>query len=153
MNAFTIRPMHADDAAETSRLAAQLGYPAAPGAMRARIAGLLASPRHVLAVAEATDGSLAGWISAERRLLLTGDERLEITGLVVDDTRRRGGVGRALLAAAERWGMDRGLDTVFVRSSVSREASHPFYARAGYQRTKTQHAYRRRLAPAMPRDD
>lgn len=147
MNVLTIRPMLPDDAAEASRLGMQLGYPASPDVMRARIESLLVSPRHFLAVAETATGALAGWISAERRLMLTGDERVEITGLVVDEACRRGGAGGRLLGAAERWCLDQGLDTVFVRSNVTREASHPFYEHAGYARTKTQHAYRRRLAP------
>ena len=33
-----------------------------------------------------------------------------------------------------------------VRSNVVRHESHPFYERVGYERTKTQHAYRKRLA-------
>jgi hypothetical protein len=32
-----------------------------------------------------------------------------------------------------------------VRSNVARAESHPFYERLGYVRTKTQHAYRKRL--------
>jgi GNAT superfamily N-acetyltransferase len=88
---------------------------------------------------------LAGWIAAERRLSLEAGERVEITGLVVDGSIRRGGVGRALVAAAEAWASEQGLDVVVVRSNVLRQASHPFYEGLGYVRQKSQHVYARHL--------
>ena len=36
---------------------------------------------------------------------------------------------------------------LLVRSNVTRPESHPFYERLGYERIKTQHSYRKTLAP------
>ena len=59
--------------------------------------------------------------------------------------------GGALVAEVERWAAGRGLAEVSVRSNVVREESHPFYARLGYVRAKTQHVYRKALpAGASP---
>lgn len=134
------RPARAEDAAELARLAGQLGYPSDAVRMAARLESLLADPRQWLRVVDA-HGCLAGWITAERRLTLESGWRVEITGLVVDAAARRSGVGGALVAAAEAWARQQGLDTVTVRSNVAREASHPFYLSLGYLRRKSQHVY------------
>jgi GNAT superfamily N-acetyltransferase len=145
--AHGIRTATIADAAEIARLSAQLGYPAPAGVFAARLQRLLDSPLHaVLVAASAADHRLAGFIALEQRLTLELGERVEIVGLVVDAAARRGGIGRLLVTAAEGWTGDRGLDEVFLRSNVVRPEAHPFYEGLGYIRTKTQHAYRKRLA-------
>jgi GNAT superfamily N-acetyltransferase len=140
------RPAHASDVLEIARLAGELGYPVDPSAMAVRLAALLGDPRQCVRVVD--DGErLAGWIAAERRLSLEVGARVEITGLVVDRTARRGGVGRALVGAVEAWARGQGVDAVVVRSNVQRQASHPFYEGLGYARQKSQHVYGRHLVP------
>ena len=63
----------------------------------------------------------------------------------MDDAHRARGLGRRLVAAVEAWASSRGLERMAVRSSVARTGSHPFYERLGYERAKTQHAYRKQL--------
>jgi len=48
----------------------------------------------------------------------------------------------------EAWARCRGLAQMSVRSNATRAESHPFYEGIGYQRTKTQQVYRKRLLPA-----
>ena len=140
-----IREATVGDAAEISRLSAQLGYPADAAVFARRLAALRDSPKHAVLVADAGDAQLHGFVGVEHRLMLETGERVEIVGLVVDADARRGGVGRALVAAAERWSRARGMDELFLRSNVLRPEAHPFYEKLGYVRTKTQHAYLRRL--------
>ena len=97
-----------------------------------------------IVVAEQESG-IVGWIAAERRLLLESGERAEIVGLIVGTEARRHGIGRALVQSAEDWAVERQLQVMAVRSSVTRIESHPFYERLGYIRSKTQHAYLKRL--------
>lgn len=144
--AFELRAAEPTDAAEISRLSAQLGYPASVEAFEDRLRKLLVSPLHALFVAEAGDGGLAGFIAVERRLIIEYGERAEIAALVVDAHIRRGGVGRALVAEAERWAAGLGLHDLVVRSNAVRVESHPFYEGLGYERTKTQHVYRKVVA-------
>ena len=141
-----IRNARVADAAEIARLSAQLGYPASIDVVSARLQRLLGSPAHAVMVTAGGGESLAGFIALEQRITLELGERVEIVGLVVDANARRAGAGRLLVAAAERWTADRGLDEVFLRSNVVRLEAHPFYEGLGYTRTKTQHAYRKRLA-------
>jgi len=138
------RPARVVDAGEIARLAGELGYPVDAATMAARLEALAADPRQCVYVID-REGALAGWIAVERRLSLEGGERVEITGLVVDSTVRRGGVGRSLAAAAEAWAREQGVNLVLVRSNVQRRASHPFYEGLGYVRKKSQHVYTRHL--------
>jgi GNAT superfamily N-acetyltransferase len=64
---------------------------------------------------------------------------------VVDEAHRSGGVGRALLGAAEAWAREHGCEVVTVRSRVARERAHRFYEREGYVRVKTSHVFSKPL--------
>ena len=144
---WEIRPARPDDSEEISRLSAELGYPASVGAIGSNLAALLASARYFVSVAE-RGSRLLGWAVVERRLMLESGERAELTGLVVSASARRMGVGRALVAAAEHWGLGQGMKSIYVRSNVAREESHPFYLGLGYHRKKSQHTYEKLLVSA-----
>ena len=140
-----IREAAIGDAAEIARLSAQLGYPAPAQVFESRLQKLLASAQHAVFVAANADGGLSGYIAVEHRLIIECGERAEIAALVVDSQVRRGGVGRTLVAAAERWAAELGMGDVVVRSNAVRAESHPFYQGLDYERTKTQHVYRKSL--------
>nr|WP_239537608.1 GNAT family N-acetyltransferase [Dyella mobilis] len=114
--------------------------------MSERLGALLSHPNHHVSVAE-QGAALLGWIAVEHRCTLESGERIEIVGLVVDASHRGGGVGRMLVADAERWARQRGFEAISVRSNIARDASHPFYESLGYVRRKTQHCYTKTLAP------
>jgi GNAT superfamily N-acetyltransferase len=143
--ALRIRRAAVADAAEISRLAAQFGHPVAIKDMRARIAVLDAMPSQQLLVAEGPGTGLLGWIQVERRLVLTAGERVEIIGLVVDESARRRGVGSLLVNAVQQWALAENLGAMVVRSNVVRDASHEFYLARGFSRVKTQHIYSKSL--------
>ena len=138
-----IRPVTSEDAAAVAALSGQLGYPVAAEAIAARLERLLGRDDQLVLAAVADDGALAGWIHAAEQDLVETERRCEILGLVVDGRRRRSGVGRRLVAEAERWAASRGLRQMSVRSNVAREESHPFYEAQGYGRVKTQQVYRK----------
>jgi GNAT superfamily N-acetyltransferase len=135
-----LRKARIDDAPEFARLAAELGYPVPAETMRDRLSTLLQHPDHHVSVVEEGD-ALLGWIAVEHRRTLESGERIEIVGLVVDASRRGGGVGRKLVADAEQWAQQSGFGSISVRSNILREESHPFYRRLGYVVRKTQHFY------------
>ncbi len=136
-----IRGAVVDDAAEIARLTQELGYKASVTEISMRLSMLTEMPGHFVAVAEGRPGTLAGWIAAERRLILESGQRVEICGLVVDGTQRRLGIGRSLIGAVEQWTAQGGLASVVVRTNIDRPESHSFYLNAGYTRSKTQHVY------------
>lgn len=137
---WEVRAADMDDAAEIARLAGEWGHEASADEMRKRLAEMLPDHRQHIAVAAGPRG-LLGWVTVERRMMLETGARAELTGLVVDTEARRGGIGRALVAAAQDWAADLGLEVMIVRSNVAREESHPFYEGIGYVRSKTQHVY------------
>jgi GNAT superfamily N-acetyltransferase len=145
--AYSIIPARETDAAEIARLSLELGYQASVEETRSALGRMLGSPRYFVVVASAGSGPLLGWAAAERRLSLESGESAEITGLVVATSARRLGVGRALVAAAEQWARGNGFTSIRVRSNVTRAESHPFYESQGFERAKTQHAYRKALSP------
>jgi GNAT superfamily N-acetyltransferase len=133
-----------EDAESLARLSADLGYPASGSTIRDRLAPLLASPAHLVIVAE--DGQqVLGWAGAEARMALESEPKVEITGIVVDAVARNSGTGRMLIAAIENWAIKTGHKTVVVRSNITRGESHSVYEKLGYERIKSQHVYRRAL--------
>lgn len=147
MAAPAIRLARAADAAEVARLSAQLGYPAEAAVFAARLQAIAASPRHAVLVAvDAGDETrLLGMVGVEQRLMIEIGERAEIVAMVVDAAARRGGVGRALIQAGCDWARAHGSDAVFLRSNVVRPEAHAFYPALGFERSKTQHVYVKRL--------
>ena len=130
------------DAPALAALAGQLGHAVGLPELRERLAALAPLADHRVVVAE-RGGAVVGWLAAERRLHLLAGRRVEVVALIVSDAHRREGIGRALVMEAERWRAASGAPTLLVRSDVTRAASHPFYERLGFTRTKTQHAYAR----------
>jgi GNAT superfamily N-acetyltransferase len=128
------------DAAEITRLCAELGYPASVEDMTARLGVVLSAGDRQVFVVEDED-KLLGWIGVELRTSLETGRKAEIVGLVVDADARRSGAGRRLVAAAESWVKQHGLDAVMVRSNTVRPESHPFYEGIGFVRSKSQHVY------------
>jgi GNAT superfamily N-acetyltransferase len=130
------------DVAALTRLSLEWGYPTSEDLTRVRLGRLLSSQSHLALVAEMA-GSAIGWATAEVRFSLGSDPRVEITGLVVAAAHRRTGIGRLLVNQIERWAFENGCRELFLRSNVARPESHPFYERLGYERIKTQHAYKK----------
>lgn len=145
-----MRPARADDAPELARLAAELGYPTSIDIMRRRCSALEDRSDHVVFVAERSGGGLIGWAHVASTVTLESGESAELLGLVVDRTARRAGAGRRLVAAAEKWSRERGLERLVVRSNVRRTEAHHFYPSLGYAPTKTQHVYLKKLTSSDP---
>lgn len=145
MDDFVVRRAKPTDAPEVAELSGVLGYPADREAMLRRLERLGSREGHVVFVAE-TGGKLAGWIHGAERSLLVVERVAEICGLVVAAGQRGSGVGRRLFDAVEDWARSRGFAEITVRSNVARPESHPFYEKLGFDRTKTQHVYRKKLA-------
>ncbi len=141
----SIRPVSIDDSAAIARLVGELGYPSGQRDIETRLPALLDSERHFLAVTTAPDGLPLGLVNAERRLNIESGTSFELTGLVVASSARRGGIGSALVAAAEAWACAHGAVAMRVRSNVVRPEAHAFYARLGYGLQRTQHCYARSL--------
>jgi GNAT superfamily N-acetyltransferase len=128
----TIRPAGTGDVARLTVLLEQLGYPADEARVRARLDDWLTDPRSVLVVAEAA-GLVSGVAAFHAMPLLEQDGRRgRLVALVVDDSCRGQGVGRALVAEVEREARRLGCRELEVTSTRTREAAHSFYRGLGY---------------------
>lgn len=138
--------MRLDDAAAVADLTTQLGYPVSSDDLARRMAAVL-ERRDDSALLAAVDaaGAVIGWIHVERLRLLELPPTANISGLVVDERQRSGGIGAALLAEAEAWARAQRIGTIQVRSRTTRERAHRFYEREGYRRIKTSYVFEKAL--------
>lgn len=142
-----IRLCGASDVAALADLAGQLGYPSTSSQIAARLSVLLESADHAILVATAAGSTQPiGFAHVIVRRLLVDDVTVELAALVIDERHRGRGCGKSLLKAAEQWALDRGIDSLSLRSNVIRTAAHSFYESLGYDRVKTSYAFRKALS-------
>jgi GNAT superfamily N-acetyltransferase len=132
MKAVKVRPAQAADAAAIAVLVTQLGYSSDAAQVSARLRQLQDQPGVRALVAE-QDGRVTGMVGlmafpAFHRDGLHG----YVTALVVHEAERGGGVGTALMAAAEAWFVEQGARRVSLTTALHREDSHVFYEKRGY---------------------
>ena len=140
---YAIRPAAAADGPELARLLTLLGHPTSAADVDARWPAF--SAENVALVAVAEGGTLLGAMSlSQMRVLHRRAPIGRISALVVEEARRGEGIGRALVAAAERALRDAGCELIELTSRVDRTAAHAFYEHLGYERTSL------RLAKVLP---
>ena len=99
---------------------------------------VLENAENVVFASIADDGQ-----AAVARGVLTGGW-LGVTALTVDQTRRRGGVGRHLMAELTRWAANRGAHSAYLQVAAENDAALRLYDTLGYVR---HHQYHYRRAP------
>ena len=127
-----IRPAVDTDGPRIAELLGELGYPASAGSIPSRLAALGAEQISIALVAESA-GLAVGVITAHSFASIHDDQPVAwITTLAVSAQVRRGGVGKALVQAAESWALKRGCVRVSVTTALHRSTAHAFYERLGY---------------------
>ncbi|MAN80194.1 MAG: GNAT family N-acetyltransferase [Rhodospirillaceae bacterium] len=126
-----IRAMDAADLEVTQGLMAQLGYDISAEDFAARFSTVTANPNHAVLVAE-RGGLLLGLVHIFIRAALEKPVEAVVQSLVVDGRARGTGIGRALMDRAEGWAQARGLPSVTLYSTLTRDDALAFYARLGY---------------------
>ncbi len=130
-----VRPAARGDADALARLCTQMGYPAQPADMPARVGRLESDPRASALVA-VDDAGVVGLITTHLRDTMNHAAPLaQITLLVVDEARRGSGIGRVLVTAAEHWARECGCKRIVVTTALQRAEAHEFYERLDYAHT------------------
>ena len=143
MSEVLIRNIKISDSERIQILSKQLGYDYPVERISTRIETVLKSSNKVF-VAEVDDMAV-GYIHLEKYNVLYADPSINVLGLVVDENYRRRGIAGALIRVAERWAAENGACCMRVASNVIRSGAHVFYAKMGYECTKTQKRFIKEL--------
>lgn len=119
------------DAPAMASLLAQLGYPTAAAELPPRVAAI-ERDGGVIFVARDESERIVGLASGARIATLHALGHVAcITALVTAEEARGRGVGRALVAAIERWAREHRCTSLSVTSAEHRAGAHAFYPRCG----------------------
>jgi GNAT superfamily N-acetyltransferase len=133
---ITLRPAEPADAESIATLFTDEGYPAGPSDIVARLERF-ASPESRVIVAE-HDGALLGFIAIHGLPRFEHDDWIvRILALVVDAGARERGVGRTLMAEAERVGRELGAAFVELTAGHHRPEARHLYESLGYDPSVT----------------
>jgi PhnO protein len=142
--ALAIRDATPDDAAALEPLFTELGHPTSAAEFRARLARFHAAgaPGDRALVAVEADRVVGLVVTHATPVLHRARDVGRVTVLVVAPDRQGRGIGRVLLAAAERLFRELGLERVELTSGARRVDAHRFYEREGYAREGVRFARR-----------
>ena len=127
----TIRPAAATDAEAIAALFTDEGYPAGPSDIVERLTRF--SSEHSQVVVAEHEGLVLGFIAVHALPRFEHDDRiLRVLALVVDAGARERGVGRSLMAEAERIATELGAAFVEVTSGHHRPDARRLYESMGY---------------------
>jgi GNAT superfamily N-acetyltransferase len=132
--AVGIRDARPEDAAAIAELLGQLGYPTDGGAVGGRLERLrIVGDRVIVAVAE---GAVVGLAHLQVSPAIEYERpAAKLAALIVDESQRGRGVGRALVEAMENEARSRGCELLYLTTSEKRDDAHAFYERIGLERT------------------
>lgn len=137
-----MRPMTTEDLPAARILLSHLGYTLDAHELHHRYQAVAQSADHTLMVAE-EDSSVIALCHVYARAALDKPPEAIVQAVVVDPAHQGRGIGRKMMAAAERWAVEHGFTSVALASHVSRSDAHTFYEALGYQRTATSHLFRK----------
>lgn len=79
------------------------------------------------------DGEVVGMVAVTEQRHWSGDRDAYVGELVTAEWMEGHGVGRALLARAEQWARDRGLERITLETGAANIRARTFYERHGYR--------------------
>jgi ribosomal protein S18 acetylase RimI-like enzyme len=133
-DAIQIRVGTLADCEAVARLLVAMGYPVEPKSTEERMRELVADSERNLVLVATVGIVVAGVVAGHLIPMLQQEQALgRITALAVDEDQRGLGVGKRLLAAAERWFAERGASRIEVTSAEQREQAHEFFRKAGFR--------------------
>jgi GNAT superfamily N-acetyltransferase len=133
---ITLRPAEPADAEAIATMFTDEGYPAGPSDIVVRLERF-GAPRGRVIVAE-HDGALLGFIAIHALPRFEHDDWIvRVLALVVDAGARERGVGRALMAEAERVGRELGAAFIELTAGHHRPEARHLYESLGYDASVT----------------
>lgn len=134
IDAVQVRAATLADGEALARLLGEMGYPVEQEATEERLRALIADPGSHLVLVATVGILVAGVIAAHLIPMLQQEAPLgRITALAVDEEQRGLGVGKRLMAAAERWFAQRGAGRIEITSAEHRGDAHQFFRSLGFR--------------------
>lgn len=134
-NDINVRRTTIRDADAVQNLLEQLGYTATMEETAERIRKVARSRRAFLAVATSGDATVGLVAAVVAPYFPNGTDICRITALVVDQDRRGGGIGEALVDSATAFARNAACASVEVTTANARARTHQFYEKMGFART------------------
>ena len=133
------------DIKPVAELSAQLGYPVSEIESQDRFLRITATNGNGIFVALNNGQTVIGWMHVHVVDRLEVGRYADIGGIVVAETMRGRGAGRALMLCAETWARERGFDCVKLSSGAHRIDAHAFYEHIGYRNIRTSYRFEKIL--------
>ena len=108
-----------------------MGYDYPIAETRRQIKKLLSS-KHDMIYVVVLEGSVVGYVHANDYNLIYAPPMKNIMGIAVSSKCKRAGIGKALLAAVEKWAKADGAKGGRLVSGMTRKEAHAFYEQCGY---------------------
>ena len=129
-----VRSVELADAPVLATLMCQLGYETRTAEMEMRLNSILADARYRTFVA-IVDGRVGGMIGTFcHHSYEHNDPSARVLALVVAETMRGRGIGRALIRVAESDLASRNVTRLALNTRLTRNEAHLFYERLGYEK-------------------
>jgi len=131
-----VRKFESKDVQALTALMRELRYPMTESVLRDRMEALEGKPQFLTLVAE-REGQVVGMIAMYRETSYeTGQQTSQITGLIISANYRGQGIGRELIAQAEKQANEAGDHSVYVTgmNRDERLSSCSFYQHMGYEK-------------------
>ncbi len=143
-----IRFAEQKDVAALTDLTGQLGYPVTEMDTRKNLALIMQSRHETILVAE-HKGRVIGWTGIILSVHLTTGPVCEISGLIIDTTYHRKGIGKQLIEKVKQWARDNHVTVLRVKANVIRNEAHEFYRQQGFKEVKQQKVFEFELLPKV----
>lgn len=146
---FFVRPLRETDLDEWLRLRKLLWDENDDGEHRSEMLDILGHPESQLVlVADSGSGRILGFLEASIRLFAEDCETDHVgylEGWYVEPDHRQNGVGRELVASAERWAKQKGCREMASDAEIGNEMSISAHGRLGYKETSRLVHFRKEL--------
>ncbi|MGF1672048.1 MAG: GNAT family N-acetyltransferase [Balneolaceae bacterium] len=141
---FLIRNVEIEDSESLTELSNQLGYKSELIEVQKRLMEILKNNDNCVFMALEGE-KIVGWGHGFYSRRVESDPFVEIGGLVVDIEYRKKGIGKLLVEEIKRWASTKKCKKVRVRCNTIRKETHIFYQKLGFEITKNQKVFDKRL--------
>ena len=91
------------------------------------------------------EGRTVGFIHVEKYSVLYIEPMANILGIAVDEHLRHRSIGTLLIKAGETWAKEQGITAMRLNSGAGRKGAHQFYRALGYEDSKQQYRFLKKL--------